>query len=178
MAWHARQLAVATVLVPTLALVRLPVGAPAPPVTVEDTEGHARTVPDAHLPLVLLYEDQDAGKQNPRAREVLGKFTDVPQNRTRFEFMAVADLEKWNWWPARKYALADLRKIARRENTVLWCDWKGLVRRAWGLQRGKSSILMLGVDGKVLFAGEGTLSEAQLKELAERLVALGATPKP
>jgi hypothetical protein len=150
-------------------------GAVVPPAPIEDTAGHRRLIPDGRLPLVVLYEDQNAGKQNTRARELLGHFTDKAENRTRFEFLAVADLEKWNWWPARKFALDDLRAISKRENTPVWCDWKGQVRRAWGLTRGKSGILVMAPDGAVRFAGEGTLSDKQLDELAARLLELGAT---
>jgi hypothetical protein len=170
-----RQLTLALLLAPAVAAALPPAGAPAPTVAVEDTTGQHRALPDAHLPIVVLYEDQAAEKQNVKARELLGGFTDKPQNRAKFEFLAVADLEKWNWWPARKYALADLQKIAKRENTTLWCDWKGAVRRGWGLTRSKSAILVIDTDGKVRFSGEGTLSEAQLKDLAARLIELGAT---
>jgi predicted transcriptional regulator len=169
-----RLIAAAMLLAPALAAAR-PLGVPLPPVTVEDTAGKPRTIPDGRLPLVVLYEDQNAGKQNVRAREVLGRFTDRPENRTRFEFMAIADLEKWNWWPARHYALADLRDISKRENTPVWCDWKGQLRRAWRLERGKSGILVLAPDGVVRFAAEGTLSAPQLDELVARLLELGAT---
>jgi hypothetical protein len=151
-----------------------PAGSTAPRVTVEDTNGKSQAVPDAKLPVLVIYEDQNAGKQNERARQVVGRISDRILNQNKLLIMAVGDLEKWNWWPARKYALKDLQRIARQENTTLYCDWKGALRRAWGLTRGKSGYLLVDVAGTVRFAGEGTLSAAQLDELVAKMAELGA----
>jgi hypothetical protein len=150
-----------------------PVGAPAPRVEVENVAARAmRPLPDAR-PVLVMYEDKDAQAQNDKARKVLGRITDRAENRARFEFAAVADVAAWNWWPAKKYVLADLQKIAARENTVLFADWTGAVRKAWGLKAHKSTLVLTGADGKVLFAGEGTLSDAQLAALVTELKKLG-----
>ena len=71
--------------------------------------------------------------------------------------------------------LADLRKIAERDNTVLFADWTGAVRKAWGLVAHKSTLVLTGSDGRVLFAAEGTLSDAQLAALVAALRKLGCT---
>jgi hypothetical protein len=115
-----------------------PPGAQIPAIIVEDTAGRAYPLPNPRLPVLVIYEDQGAGKQNARAREAVGQLNDRPENQARFGVMPIADLEKWNWWPARKYALDDLRIISQRNNTPLFCDWKGALRRSWGLTRGKS----------------------------------------
>ncbi len=149
------------------------VGAPLARVEVDDVAaGRARPLPDAH-PVLVMYEDKEAQAQNERARQVLGRINDRPANRARFEFVAVADVAAWNWWPARRYVLADLKKIAARENTPLFADWTAAVRKAWHLQPHKSTLVLAGSDGKVLFAGEGTLSDAQLAALVAELAKLG-----
>ena len=151
------------------------VGGALPRVEVDDVAaGAKRPLPDAH-PVLVMYEDKDAQKQNERARQVLGKITDRAENRARFEFVAVADVDSWNWWPAKKYVLADLKKIAQRENTRLFADWTGAVRKAWGFKPHKSVLVLAGSDGKVRFAGEGTLSETQITALVSELKALGCT---
>src|SRR5438874_4610824 len=142
-----------------------PVGAVPARVEVENVAaGKMRPLPDAR-PVLVMYEDKDAQAQNDKARQVLGRITDRAENRARFEFAAVADVAAWNWWPAKKYVLADLQKIAARENTVLFADWTGAVRKAWGLKAHKSVLVLTGADGKVLFAGEGTLTDAPLAAL-------------
>lgn len=150
-----------------------PAGAPVSRVAVEDVAaGRMRPLPDTH-PVLVMYEDQGAQQQNDKARHVLGRINDDAANRARFEFVAVADVAAWNWWPAKRYVLADLKKIAKRENTTLFADWTGAVRKAWGLTPKKSAIVLVGGDGKVRFAGEGTLSDAQLAALVAELRALG-----
>jgi hypothetical protein len=149
------------------------VGAPLPRVDVEDVAaGRTRPLPDAH-PVLVMYEDRDAQKQNERARQVLGRITDRAQNRARFEFVAVADVATWSWWPAKRYVLADLKQIARRENTRVFADWMGALRRAWGLGAHRSVLVLAGADGVVRFASEGPVSEAQLSTLVAQLKALG-----
>src|SRR5262249_15023710 len=138
-------------------------------------DGRARSVP-ARLPVLIFYEDKDAGTQNVRAREILGKFVDNTANRSKFEFLAIADVEKWDWWPARKYVLADVRAVAKKDATTVLLDWKGALRKEWGLAKGKSGVLLVAADGRVLFAGEGTLTDAQIREAAARLRELGAVP--
>lgn len=151
------------------------VGAVAPRVEVENVAARAmRPLPDAR-PVLVMYEDKEAQTQNEHARKVLGRITDRAENRARFEFAAVADVEKWNWWPAKRYVLADLRKIAERENTLLFADWTGAVRKAWGLTQHKSALILTSSAGKVLFAAEGSLTDAQLATLVAELKKLGCS---
>jgi hypothetical protein len=148
-------------------------GALLPTVEVDDVaKRRPRPLPDAH-PVLVMYEDREAQAQNSRARAVLGRINDRAENRTRFEFVAVADVAAWGWWPARRYVLDDLRKIAARENTALFADWTGAVRQRWGLPAHRSALVLTGSDGRVRFAAAGTLTEAQLSALVAELQALG-----
>jgi predicted transcriptional regulator len=148
-------------------------GAVAPPVTVADSTGRPRRFPDATKPMLVIYEDQDGGKDNRRAKEILGRVNASAENRAKVEAVAVADLEKWDWWPARKYALDDIRKTEAQKATTILLDWKGEIRKAWGLPKGKNSLILVAPDGKVLWSSQGTLSEAQIEELLALLRSLG-----
>jgi hypothetical protein len=173
---RARRQLVAVLLALPLGAAAAPLqGALAPPVAVEDTAGARHDVPDPRLPVLVIYEDQKAASQNPRARALVGKVTDNPVNKGKLLLMAVADLEKWNWWPARRYALKELQSVAKKEDTTLYCDWKGTVRRAWGLTKGKSGFVLVAPDGRVRFFGEGPLDDTRVQELAARLAELGLT---
>src|SRR5262249_52127544 len=131
----------------------------------------SRSLPDRH-PVLVMYEDREAQAQNVRARAVLGRINDRAENRARFEFVAGADVAAWSGWPAKRHGLADLRAIAARENTPLFADWTAAVRQRWGLKRHRSVLVLAGSDGRVLFAGEGPLTEAQLAALVDALRAL------
>jgi hypothetical protein len=145
-----------------------------PTIHIERVDGQDRALPGGPLPCLIQYEDKEAQQQNARAREELGRINRKPGNHAKYEFVAVADVEKWDWWPAKKHVLADLRAIAARNNTPLYADWKGALRKAWGFRRGQSVIVLVGRDGKALFVGEGTLSEAQLAALVGELRRVGA----
>ena len=146
-------------------------------VEVESTDGGKRPLPDPRHAVVIIYEDQDASKRPQSARELLGTYTRVDENRARFEFVAVADVSKWNWWPAKKYVFADVKKIAAHNHTTVFLDWKGAIAKAWGLKKGQSGVLALGADGRLLFAAEGSLGDALQRELAAVLATLGARPE-
>ena len=79
----------------------------------------------------------------------------------------------WNWWPAKRYVLADLKQIARRENTTLFADWTAALRNAWHLQPHQSVLILSSANGTVLFASSGPLDAAQLAALVAHLKSLG-----
>jgi hypothetical protein len=141
---------------------------------IQRVDGQDKPLPGGSLPLLIQYEDKEAQRQNVKAREELGRINRKPGNHQKYEFVAIADVEQWDWWPARKYVLADLRANAARNNTLLYADWKGSLRKRWGFARGRSVIMLVGRDGKPRFAGEGTLSEAQLAALVAELRGVGA----
>ncbi len=152
-------------------------GATVPPVQVTDTQDHQRKLPTGKLPVLIFYEDKDAGAQNMDTRKGIGRFTDNRDNASRFELMAIADVEKWNFWPAKKYVLDDVRASEKKDGTPIWLDWTGEVRKSWGLTAGRSGVLLIDGDGKVRFAFEGPLGPARIDELCKRLVELGAVPR-
>jgi hypothetical protein len=164
---------VSLIILPRMATALPAVGDALSTVEVMRQDGNARQLPRGPLPLLIQYEDKEAQSQNRRAREELGRINRKPHNHERYEFVAVADVEKWDWWPAKKYVLDELKAAAQRNNTAIFADWTGALRKRWGLARGKSVILFV-VDGKVRFAGEGTLAEAQLAALVSAMREAGA----
>ncbi|MEJ7734972.1 MAG: YtfJ family protein [Polyangiaceae bacterium] len=52
---------------------------------------------------------------------------------------------------------------------TIYCDWDGAFRQTYGLPAGTSSIVLLGRDGKVLFAGQGALPSASRREVLRLL---------
>jgi hypothetical protein len=146
-------------------------------VSVVDTTGTSRTLPDAHRPILLMYEDRASASENQEVRRLLGRYTRVAENRAVFEFVAVADVSKWNWWPAKRHVLEELRAEERRHHTTLYADWNGSVRRSWGFQKSRSTVLLLGQNGSVRFSAEGPLSAEKRAALEVALRQLGAHPE-
>jgi hypothetical protein len=158
-----------------VALLLIAHGAVAAPVRVEDQNGNARNVPGAR-PVLVIYEDQEGGKTNLHAKEVIGKINSSTANQAKVDVYPVADLEKWNWWPAKGHALKDIQKTAAAKKTTIYLDWTGAVRKAWNLAKHRNSLILVGTDGRVLFSSEGDLSEARLQELIAKLVGFGVQP--
>ena len=154
----------------------LAVGSVAPRVQIPDQNGVLRAFPEEKQPILLIIEDQEGGKQNRPLKERLGRINSDPANRAKCDVIAIADLSRWDWWPARKYALADVQKTATEKKTTIYLDWKGELKRAWGVQKGKNHLLLLMPDGKVRFAAEGPVSGADEQNLINILVELGVRP--
>ena len=145
------------------------------PVRVEDQDGNVKAIPGPK-PVLVIYEDQEGGKENLHAKDVIGRLNTPPANRAFVDVLPVADLEKWNWWPARKHALAEIQKTARDKRTTIFIDWSGAGRRAWGLAKKRSALVLVGTDGRVLFSSEGELPPARLEALVALLRGFGMKP--
>jgi hypothetical protein len=148
----------------------LVVGQLAAAVTLPDDAGAEHVLAG---PVLVVYEDQEGGKQNKAMKALIAAYHDPIDNRRKLDVWPIADLSKWNWWPARSRALADVKKSAEQNHTRILIDWTGALHKAWGLQRGKNSIVLVGADGKVVFASEGETTEALRSQLAAALEALG-----
>ena len=150
-------------------------GAAVPEVSVEGIDGRTRMLPDRRIAILVVCESRTARAQNHHVEALLDRVTAGAANRARVELVPVADVESYDFWPARRYVRADIRARIRRDGTEIYVDWKGRVRRAWGLSRDKSAFVLLGVDGRVRFAAEGPLGKPQVDDLVSRLAELGVT---
>ena len=149
-------------------------GAPATPVVVEDLFGKPVAVPTGRR-AVLFYEDDKSGAGNLRAHKKVAEIVDRFGGNPGFDVMIVADTQAFNYWPARGFALKELRKIEKVEKAPVFADWTGGIVRGWKLQRGRCSLTVLDADGKVQFHVDGPLTERQLTELEHVLVPEVAT---
>jgi hypothetical protein len=155
----------------TLALVAA--GQLAGAVSLPDDTGAPHALPAAGQPVLVVYEDQEGGKQNRAMKDLIAAYHDPVANRARVTVWPVADLSKWNWWPAKSHALSNVQKNASKQHTRILIDWTGVLHKAWGLSRGKNSIVLVGSDGKVRYASEGETTPAQRAALEAALQALG-----
>ena len=158
-----------------LFLATLAVGQGVAPVTLDDDLGVHHALPEAGQPLLVVYEDQEGGKQNHAMKDLIAAYHDPIANRAKLTVWPVADVSRWNWWPAKSHALADVKKAAQKDNTRILLDWTGALQKAWGLRRKTCSVVLLGADGKVRFASEGEATPQQRDALERELQALGLT---
>ena len=159
--------------IPHVLAALIAVGQLASAVSLEDQLGESHPLLDGKRPVLVLFEDQEGQKQNKAVKALIAAYNDPLPNRERLRVWPVADLSKWNWWPAKGSALTDVKKAAAKSNTRVLIDWTGALRKAWGLPKAKNSLVLIGTDGRVRFSSEGECSEAQKDALEHELKSLG-----
>jgi hypothetical protein len=162
----------------TILLALIAAGAVAPRVELVDQAGGRRVFPDPKQALLVIYEDQEGGKQNLDEKQLLSRLNADPENRKKVDVVGIADVEKWDFWPARKYVLADIQKQAAIGKTTIYIDWKGALRRAWGLARHQSNLVLVLPDGTVRFSHSGPLTPAAWQTLQALLTEMGTRSVP
>ncbi|MEZ4298431.1 MAG: YtfJ family protein [Polyangiaceae bacterium] len=148
------------------------VGQDAPNGKVEDADGKALETKNLKgKPILIVYEDRDSAAQNEKLKKQLGELAKGDKYKTKIALAAVADVSSYDFWPAKGFVKDAIREESKKQGTTIYCDWNASFRKAFKLTKGKSSVVLVGKDGKVLFAGEGSLSDSDRKKLVELLKA-------
>lgn len=177
MAWFRNRVAAAALAAgvsgSSISALALPaVGQDAPNGKVEDADGKAmETKAHKGKPLLIVYEDRDSATQNEKLKKDLSELARGDRYRSKVALAAVADVSSYDFWPAKGFVKDAIREESKKVGTTIYCDWNASFRKAFKLSKGKSSVVLVGKDGKVLFAGEGSLSDADRKKVLELLKA-------
>jgi len=83
-------------------------------------------------PVLVVYEDKDAGEQNAKTKKRIGELAKSGTLAKKIGLFAVADVQSWDFWPAKGYVKDELRAQGKRFGITIWADWNG----AGGAQRG------------------------------------------
>jgi len=141
-------------------------GDAAPNARVEDADGHAVELKQFKgKPILIVYEDKESAEQNQELKKDLSKLAKGDRYKSRVALAAVADVSSYDFWPVKGFVKDAIREESRKQGTTIYCDWNGTFRSRYKLRRGVSSVVLVGKDGHVLFAGEGKLSAEQRKRL-------------
>ncbi len=155
------------------------VGATGPGGTVVDAEGRGL---DLHAikgkPTLLVYEDKEATKQNLQLKSELSKLAAGDIYRQAIALVAVADVEGYDYWPARGFVKSAIRTESKKLGNTIYVDWTGGVRKAAGFTKGMSTIMLMGRDGKVLFSHEGAMAGPERTRLLALLKEQVEQPQP
>ena len=118
-----------------------------------------------------MYEDKDAATQNTTLKKELGDLAKGDKYKSKIGLAAVADVSSYDFWPVKGFVKDAIREESKKAGTTIYCDWNASFRKTFKLSKGKSSVVLVGKDGKVLFAGEGALSADDRKKLLALLKA-------
>jgi hypothetical protein len=148
-------LAVALVASPAYALPKI--GDARPNVTLRDAWD--RTLDLGRIgqrPLLLVYEDRDSSSHNQPLKDELSRIASGP-SAGRVLLVAVADLQGYDYWPARGFVKDAVRSQSRALGAPIYCDWDGSLRVTLGLARGTSNVILYDAAGRVVFVHAGAM---------------------
>jgi hypothetical protein len=126
-------------------------------------------------PTVLFYEDRDSTKLNQHVKDALfarGKERGLLES---VNVVAVANVAKYDWFPARNFVLTAVREAEAQAHVPVYCDFKGqLAQPPWSLPSKTSTVVVLSPAGVPLLTFKGRLSEDEVTKLLSALDGLVA----
>lgn len=142
----------------------------APNARVDDADDHAFELKSLKgKAFVIVYDDKDSAPTSAAFRKELVKVAKGDGYKGKVGLVIVADVAAYNFWPAKGVVKDAVRKETSEQGTTVYCDWTSNIRSAYNLRGPKSNIVLVGKDGRVLFAAEGAPEGANRKKFFELL---------
>jgi hypothetical protein len=169
-------LALALTLASGVAAALPPVGEAPAAATVEDADGRPLETRSAlGRPVLVVFEDRDTSQQNAPLKADLKALAGETSRFAKLLVLPVADVSDYDFWPAKGFVKSAIREESKRAGLPIYCDFSGGFRAAFKLRKRASSVVLLGRDGRVLFAAEGALdAEARKRVIALVRAEIGA----
>lgn len=124
-------------------------------------------------PVILFYEDRHSAELNRPLKFQLferGKARGVLDGAT---VIAVANLEAFNFFPARQIALSYVRDEEKRVGVPVLSDLEGVMGKApWNLPGKTSSVLLLDAGGVVVYRYSGRMKPEDIEAFFGKLGSL------
>ncbi|AKF79632.1 hypothetical protein SAMN05443572_101829 [Myxococcus fulvus] len=121
-------------------------------------------------PVILFYEDKDSTKLNAGLKEELfarGKERNLLGAAT---VVAVANLMKFDFFPARQIALSYVRDEEKKVGVPILVDLKGAMGEApWTLPLKTSNVLLLDAQGVLIYRHSGKMKPEEQTAFFESL---------
>lgn len=158
------------VAIPSAAAALPAVGELRPAARAVDADGRAVDLRSVNgRPILVVYEDKDSSSMNAPLKRELSVLARGDRYRNAVALVPVADVEGYDYWPVRGFVKDAIRDESKKIGATIYCDWDGSFRRAAGLRRGTSSVVLIGRDARVLFASEGPLPKPDRDRLLRLL---------
>lgn len=135
--------------------------------------GYYDTSSSASPVVVVLHQDRKSAKENADFKAQLARLS--KQNLSQLRVIALADVDGYDFWPAKGFVKDALRPLRNQGATVL-VDWRGSVRKLYGLSTGQSAVFVVGPSGELQALARGKLSTDDAKSLLQKISDLLPTP--
>lgn len=116
-----------------------------------------------------VYEDKDSAEQNKALEDELARPGKGDKYKATVALPVVADVSSYDFWPVKGFVKKAIREESKKAGTTIYCDWSGSFRRTMRLTKNASNVVLVGKDGRVLFAGDGPLNPNERLRLIELL---------
>ena len=114
-------------------------------------------------PVILFYEDRDSTQLNARFKEELFARAQAQGLLDAAWVVAVADLQAFNFFPARPIALSFVKEEEKRQGIPILVDLEGtLGAEPWALPRKTSNVLLLDAEGRPVYRSSGRMTQEQV----------------
>ncbi len=124
-------------------------------------------------PVILFYEDKDSTGLNQPLKEELFERGKARGLLEAAGVLAVANLEKFNFFPARQIALSYVRDEEKKAGVPILVDLEGTLGGApWELPTKTSTVMLMDASGAVVYRYSGRMSEAERQVFFQALASL------
>ncbi|MFL5352873.1 hypothetical protein [Archangium sp.] len=124
-------------------------------------------------PVILFYEDRHSTTLNSAFKEALFERGKTQGLLDAVWVVAVANLESYDFFPARGIALSHVRDEEKKWGIPILVDLKGtLGATPWNLPKKTSSVLLLDGTGQVVFRYSGRMGDQDMETFFHALGAL------
>ncbi|WP_239576951.1 peroxiredoxin family protein [Archangium primigenium] len=121
-------------------------------------------------PVILFYEDRHSTTLNGQLKESLFNRGRQMGLLDAAFVVAVANLESFDFFPARDIALSHVRDEEKKWNIPILVDLKGTMSGApWSLPKKTSSVMLLTPEGQVVFRYSGRMDREEMDEFFQKL---------
>lgn len=143
-------------------------------VHLENADGEAVALhPLLGKPTIVFYEERDSTSLNQPLKDELFKRGKKENLLDAVQVVAVADLEGYNWFPARNFALKGVRDAQTKAGIPVYVDWSGTLRGApWKLKEKTSNVVLLDSNGDLALKLDGKVDEKMQRQLFDALGAM------
>jgi hypothetical protein len=147
-------------------------GDKAPNARVEDADGRVLEMKSLKgKPILIVYEDKDSAQQNDVLKKELSRLARGDKYKSMIALAAIADVSSYDFWPVKGFVKDAIREESKKAGTTIYCDWDGRFRSTYKIREGTSNVILVGKDGHVLFAAEGSLKAPERKRLLDLIKA-------
>lgn len=149
----------------------VPLGTSVPDFQVEGSDGAQVRLADlAGRYVLVVYEDRASANQNVKLKQRLWSMHRRGRLDDRMAVMPIADVRAFHEWPASQYARKAIESERKLTGRTLFADFTGEAGRAIDAHPGRSTLVFLDPDGRVIWSGEGPLRKAVVATLIRLVV--------